>query len=101
MSNDEIVNDNVSQRLLSSESSDNVQVKDSSPKPRAISPAKRKRVLSHVEVANLADRDAYEALPGRKTVHKILEEFNVDDEIYFQVCFGDFHEERVRSRQYP
>lgn len=66
-----------------------------SPEPQTILPAKRKRILSHVEINRVLNHDNYEALPGAKNVRKIIEETNVDEEISFRVQFGDFHEEMV------
>ena len=97
MSQDDDKSVNAMQGLPVDESTIHQLVSDASPKPRGISPAKRKRVFSHVEITDSVNRYNYEVLPGKDTVHKILEEYNIDDEVVFKVQFGDYHEEIVRT----
>ena len=95
MSQDEATSSNIVQPTLRRNSSSRMSSMHGSPEPKATVPAKRKRIMSHVEITRVLNHEDYEALPGGEMVHKILEETNVDDEISFRVQFGDFHEEMV------
>ena len=95
MSQDEAMSNSMVQPIQRHDSSSRMSSRHGSPEPQAILPAKRKRLLSQVEITNVVNHDDYEALPGGKIIHRILEETNLDDEISFRVQFGDFHEEMV------
>ena len=98
MSQDEERHTSARQRVLSDEASNHQQTKITSPEPEAVLPVKRKSLLSHVEITGFGYHDQYEALPGKNTVVKVLEESSIDDEVIFKVQFGDYHEENVSLR---
>ena len=66
-----------------------------SPKPTTTSVAKKMKVLSHVELHSSINHDAYQPLPGKKSVRRVLREISAEDEVAFRVQFGDYHEEMV------